>query len=214
MAILKGLDTTLELTRYALALREVHGFDFALRYYSHNAAKNLSLGEARALSAAGMQIGVVWETSGTHPGFFSLAQGVADGSAAHRMAAEAIGQPAGSAIYFAVDYDASQADLDGPVDDYFTGVHAGLFAAGGGQQRYQVGVYGSGLCCATLRERGAAVFSWLSQSTGFKGSQAYARAQQYDLIQYLPQRLEVDGMTLLVDPDATHPDRPAGLFQV
>jgi hypothetical protein len=214
MARLKGLDTTVELTRYAQALHEVHGFDFALRYYSHNAAKNLSLGEARALSAAGLQIGVVWETSGTHPGFFTLAQGVADGSAAHRMAFDAIGQPSGSAIYFAVDYDASQADLDGPVSNYFTGVHAGLFAAGGGQQLYQVGVYGSGLCCATLRERGAAAFSWLSQSTGFAGSESYARTLQYELIQYLPQRLVIDGVTLLVDPDATHPDRPAGLFRV
>jgi hypothetical protein len=214
MARLKGLDTTVELTRYAQALREVHGFDFALRYYSHNAAKNLSLGEARALSAAGLQIGVVWETSGTHPGFFTLAQGVADGAAAHSMAVDAIGQPEGSAIYFAVDYDATRADLVGPVSDYFTGVHAGLFAAGGGQQRYQVGVYGSGLCCAILREGGAAAFSWLSQSTGFAGSEAYARALQYDLIQYLPQRLVIDGATLLVDPDATHPDRPAGLFRV
>jgi hypothetical protein len=214
MPCLKGLDTTLELTRYAAALREQHGFDFALRYYSHNAAKNLSLGEARALSAAGMQIGVVWETSGTHPGFFTLAQGVADGSAAFRMAREAIGQPFGSAIYFAVDYDASQADLDGPVSNYFTGVHAGLFAAGAGQPSYQVGVYGSGLCCRTLRERGAAAFSWLSQSTAYAGSDAYARSLQYDLIQFMPQRVQVDGFELLVDPDATHPDRPAGLFQV
>jgi hypothetical protein len=214
MAILKGLDTTMELTRHAVALRERHGFDFALRYYSHNAGKNLSLVEARALSAAGMQIGVVWETSGTHPGFFTLEQGVEDGAAAHRMAVEVIGQPGGSAIYFAVDYDASQADLDGPVSNYFTGVHAGLFAAGGGRQLYQVGVYGSGLCCATLRERGAAAFSWLSQSTRFAGSAAYARALRYDLIQYLPQRVELEGASLLVDPDATHPDRPAGLFSL
>jgi hypothetical protein len=34
------------------------------------------------------------------------------------------------------------------------------------------------------------------------------------VIQYLPQRLTVEGDVLLVDPDATHPDRPAGLFQV
>jgi hypothetical protein len=214
MASLKGLDTTIELTRYAQALRQMHGFDFALRYYSHNAAKNLSLGEARALSSAGMQVGVVWETSGTHPGFFTLAQGVADGGAAYRMAREVIGQPSGSAIYFAVDYDASQADLDGPVSNYFTGVHAALFAAGGGQSQYQVGVYGSGLTCRTLRERGVAALSWLSQSTGFAGSQAWARALAYEVIQYLPQRLTVEGDVLLVDPDATHPDRPAGLFQV
>jgi hypothetical protein len=77
-----------------------------------------------------------------------------------------------------------------------------------------VGVYGSGLACRNLRERGVAAFSWLSQSTGFAGSQEYARALNYDLIQYLPQRIEVEGAVLLVDPDATHPDRPAGLFQV
>jgi hypothetical protein len=214
MPRLKGLDTTLELTRYASALRAQHGFDFALRYYSDNAAKNLSLGEARALSAAGMQIGVVWETRGTYPGYFTTAQGVSDGSAAFRMAHEVVKQPFGSAIYFAVDYDASQADLDGPVSKYFTGVHAGLFAAGGGQPSYQVGVYGSGMSCRTLRERDAAAFSWLSQSTGFAGSRDYARNLQYDLIQFMPQRVQVDGFELLVDPDETHPDRPAGLFQV
>ena len=49
MPVLKGLDTTMELTRHAQALKE-QGYAFALRYYSPNAAKNLSLGEARALS--------------------------------------------------------------------------------------------------------------------------------------------------------------------
>jgi hypothetical protein len=214
MAILKGLDTTVDLTRFAPGLRQQHGFDFALRYYSHNPSKNLTPDEARALSAAGMQVGVVWETSGTHRDYFSLVQGVEDGGEAHYMAREVIGQPPGSAIYFAVDYNAAQDDIDGPISSYFTGVHAGLFAAGGGQLLYQVGVYGSGLCCRRVRERGAAAFSWLSQSTAFAGSADYARALQYDLIQYLPQRVEVDGVTLLVDPDATHPERPAGLFRV
>jgi hypothetical protein len=51
MPVLKGLDTTMELTRHAQALK-AQGYDFALRYYSHDAAKNLSLGEARALSQA------------------------------------------------------------------------------------------------------------------------------------------------------------------
>lgn len=216
MAVLKGLDTTTELTRWADELRRVHGYDFALRYYSNNAAKNLSLGEARALSAAGMQIGVVWETSGTRTSFFTRAQGVADGSAAYRMARETIGQPLGSTIYFAVDYDPSQDDIDGPVSDYFTGVRAGLYAAGGtGQMHYEIGVYGSGLCCAAMTERDMATFSWLSQSTGFAGSKSYASDMRYNLIQYLPTRVRLaDGTVLNIDPDASNPGRPAGLFQV
>jgi len=214
MSVLNGLDTTIELTRHAAALK-AQGYDFAMRYYSHNASKNLSLGEARALSGAGLRIGVVWETSGTHAGFFSRAQGLADGAEAFRMARETIGQPFGSAIYFAVDYDPTQADIDGPVSNYFTGVHAALYVANEGQPSYRVGVYGSGLCCGALVERGIASLSWLSQSTAFAGSRQYAEQKRYDLIQMLPARVPGDGgMIISIDPDATHPERDAGLFSV
>ncbi|MGZ3181476.1 MAG: DUF1906 domain-containing protein [Telluria sp.] len=214
MPVLRGLDTTIELTRHAVALKD-QGVDFVLRYYSNNASKNLSLGEARALSAAGLMIGVVWETAGTHAGFFSRAQGLADGAQAFRMAKEAIGQPFGSAIYFAVDYDPAQADLDGAISNYFTGVHAALYVANAGQPSYRVGVYGSGLCCGTLVERGIAGLSWLSQSTGYAGSRQYAEQKRYDLIQMPSARIAgADGIVLSVDPDATHPERDAGLFSV
>ena len=214
MTVLRGLDTTMELTRHAVALKR-QGYDFAMRYYSHNAAKNLSLGEARALSQAGLRIGVVWETSGTRASFFNRAQGLADGAAAFLMAKEVIGQPYGSAIYFAVDYDPTQADIDGVISNYFTGVHAALYVGAEGQPSYRVGVYGSGLCCASLIEREMASLSWLSQSTGFAGSRQYAEQRRYDLIQMLPVRIVgEDGVVLSIDPDATHPEREVGLFSV
>jgi hypothetical protein len=214
MAVLRGLDTTVELTRHAEALKR-QGYDFAMRYYSNNASKNLSLGEARALSQAGLKIGVVWETSGTHAAFFTRAQGLADGAQAYRMARESIGQPFGSAIYFAVDYDPTQADIDGGISNYFTGVHAALYVANDGAPSYRVGVYGSGLCCGALAERGIAGLSWLSQSTGFAGSRRYAEQQRYDILQTLPARIVgADGIVLSIDPDSTHPERDAGLFSL
>jgi len=214
MAVLRGLDTTVELTRHAAALK-AQGYDFAMRYYSNNAAKNLSLGEARALSQAGLSIGVVWETSGTHAAFFTRAQGLADGAQAYRMAKETIGQPFGSAIYFAVDYDPTGADIDGGISNYFTGVHAALYVANDGAPSYRVGVYGSGLCCGALVERGIAALSWLSQSTGFAGSRQYAEQKRYDILQTLPARIVgADGIVLGIDPDTTHPERDAGLFSV
>jgi hypothetical protein len=214
MTVLKGLDTTMELTRHARALAR-QGYAFALRYYSHNAAKNLSLGEARALAEAGLRIGVVWETAGTHASFFNRSQGLADGAAAFRMAREVIGQPYGSAIYFAVDYDPTQADIDGVISNYFTGVKAALYVAADGEPSYRIGVYGSGLCCGTLVERGMATLAWLSQSTGFAGSRQYAEQRRYDLIQMLPARiLGEDGIVLHIDPDASHPEHEAGLFIV
>jgi hypothetical protein len=92
-------------------------------------------------------------------------------------------------------------------------VHAALYAGADGQPSYPVGVYGSGLCCGTLVERGIASLSWLSQSTGFAGSRQYAAQRRYDVIQMLPARiLGADGIVLSIDPDATNPERGAGLF--
>lgn len=212
MPMLKGLDTTVELTRYANTLREKYGFDFAVRYYSHSAWKNLSLGEARALSAAGLQIGVVWETAGTKASFFNRAQGLADASAALLMAAQ-MGQPAGSAIYFAVDYNATEADLDGPISNYFTGVNAALQVSSG--EAYAVGVYGSGLTCASVIGAGQASLGWLSQSASFAGTKEYAEAGRYNLIQGMPARVVVDdGFELSIDPNFSNGDRPTGLFRL
>ncbi|QOY96143.1 DUF1906 domain-containing protein [Massilia sp. UMI-21] len=200
-----GFDTALQLTRHAQALR-AQGIDFVMRYYSHNTAKNLGPVEARALAAAGLRLGAVWESAGTHAGYFSRAQGQADGAGALALA-RAVGQPAGSSIYFAVDYDPSQADLDGPVADYFAGVTSALGCG------YRIGVYGSGMCCGYLLERGQADCTWLSQSTGFAGSKAFAQALRYDLIQALPKTIALDGCTLDVDPDSTNPAGDPGLFQ-
>lgn len=213
MTVLKGLDTTLELTRHAVALKECNGFDFVLRYYSHRASKNLSLGEARALSDAQLQIGVAWETMGTQAAFFSYMQGLSDGSAAFQMAHDTIGQPFDSAIYFAVDYDATQADLEGPISDYFGGIRDAFVLASKRATCYLIGVYGSGLCCAYLLEKQLATFSWLSQSTGFSGSAAFKAAGRYNLLQKMPQSVVLDdGATIQFDPNESNSARPTGLF--
>jgi hypothetical protein len=210
----KGIDASVELTAHAVSLKS-QGIDFVLRYYSNNARKNLSLGEARALSEAGLQIGVVWESGGVKSEFFNHVQGVADGSAAYLMACKSIGQPLGSAIYFAVDYDASAADIADCIGPYFAGVRAGFDAASKGAAGYQIGVYGSGLCCQTLLSSGLADMSWLSQSTGFSGSKDYASEQRYNLIQYAGAKISVDGgATLSVDLDATSASLAAGLFKL
>jgi hypothetical protein len=204
-SVLAGFDTELQMTRHAQALRR-QGIDFVMRYYSHNTAKNLGADEARALAAAGLRVGAVWESAGTHTGYFSRNQGQSDGAGALALA-RAVGQPLGSSIYFAVDYDPTQADLEGPVADYFAGVTSTL---GSG---YRLGVYGSGMCCGFLLDHGQADCSWLSQSTGFAGSKAFAQARRYDLIQALPKTIAVDGGVLDIDPDSTNPAGDAGLFQ-
>jgi hypothetical protein len=208
---LRGLDANVDLTRHATCLKG-EGFDYAIRYYNiHNLSKNLTLGEAQALVRAGLQLGAVWEDgSPIRASFFNRAKGVLHGTAAYHMAMEKIGQPEGTPIYFAVDFDAAASEITGVISDYFKGIRAGFEAIGGNQPRYQIGVYGSGLTCGKLLDSELVTFTWLAMSTGFRGSKDFAKKKRYNLIQFLPK----DVCDVNVDPDETNQDKPSGLFTI
>lgn len=145
------------------------GLDFVARYYRDPASRwpTLSAGEAALLSSSGFKIVAIWELHSHQPQYFSYAAGLADAVNAYRQA-RAVGQPFGSAIYFAVDYNAQQPDIYGPVDRYFRGVAAGLASVGGSTQ-YKVGVYGSGAVCGYLKHMRLAQYAWLSNSRAWTG---------------------------------------------
>jgi len=71
-------------TADAHALRKA-GMTFAMRYLSHDDGKNLHQEEARLLSSAGIDVGVVWETTANRA-LSGHAGGVQD---AHQAAAQA-----------------------------------------------------------------------------------------------------------------------------
>lgn len=147
--------------------------DFVGRYYANAGSKVLTREEALALSAAGISIVAVWEDGyPTKAGYFSYAKGVDDATSAFHDA-QVVGQPIDSPIYFAVDFDASQDEVAGPINDYFRGIAAGFAASSGAGDRHPVGVYGSGLTCSSLLARKLASVSWLSQSMGFRESRTY-----------------------------------------
>jgi hypothetical protein len=149
--------------------------DFVARYYRDPASRwpTLSAAEARTVSAAGMRLVAVWEWHSHRPDYFTQASGYADAIAAHRQA-KGIGQPPGSAIYFAVDFNAQQPDIRGPVDQYFRGVAAGLRATAQGAPEYRVGVYGSGAVCDYLKRSRLAEYAWLSNATAWSGYDRFA----------------------------------------
>jgi len=199
MTVLTGVKAPFELTQYAIAIKQ-QGIDFAIRHYTHQAGKSLSLAEARALTEAGLQIGVVWEVADAHLSYFSRAQGCADGAAAYLMAQSVITQPSGSAIYFAVT------DLDEAATRYFEGINQAFSAAGPGERIYQVGVYGSTACCEAMMARGLATVAWLAdEECGL----------EYNLKQLNAATLGVDdGQRISVGMVCNSADRPAGLFRV
>lgn len=165
-----GIDTNQVCTPHLQCLQN-NGITFVGRYYAMNSSpKRLKLAEAQAISQAGMHVVAVWETGfPTTPGFFSHAKGVLHGTTAYHYALEAIGQPAGTPIYFGVDFDAAQTHIVGGITDYFHGIGEAFNTIGHNQPVYKIGVYGSGKVCAWLLNHDLASFTWLAQSTGWAG---------------------------------------------
>ncbi|HWB48176.1 MAG TPA: glycoside hydrolase domain-containing protein, partial [Stellaceae bacterium] len=169
----RGIDMATDSSDVAAQLQGRHWLDFVARYYRDPASRwpALSLSEAQRLSALGVKIVTVWEWHSSDPGYFTYATGYNDALSAVRQA-KAVGQPPGSAIYFAVDFNARGSAMLA-VDQYFRGINAGLAAAGRGRPEYRVGVYGSGAVCAAVRGSGLAQYAWLSGSTAWDGTAGY-----------------------------------------
>jgi hypothetical protein len=167
-----GFDTTEDCTTKAAQIKGA-GYDFVIRYLSRSSWKRISPGEAQGLKAAGIAVALVYEDGPTSADYFSNARGQVDATRAAQQA-QALGAPDNTAIYFGVDYDASDTDLSGVIIQYFQGVNSGLSSfAGSGNPRYRAGVYGSGATCMAVTGAGLASLGWLAQATGWSGHGAY-----------------------------------------
>lgn len=151
---------------------------FAVRYYSHFPAKNLSPLEAQALSEAGIECVTVFEDGGGTVAYFSRARGENQGQAAVLQAID-VDQPSGKPIYFAVDnVDPASAADRRQIEEYFEGVRDGMARALATPDAaalgisYPVGVYGSWNVLDWCRDQGIATFFWQSCSTGTSGGKS------------------------------------------
>jgi Domain of unknown function (DUF1906) len=187
-----GVDSSSVVTPSAAKCLAQLGFTFVARYYrSHKSKLNhLTREEALAIVAAGLNLVAVFEYAGTKGPYFTADQAAMDVKDALAQAAE-VEQPMGSAIYFAVDYNATLDDIDGPVTDYFQVVSDML------RPKYLPGVYGSGATCKALLAAGLADFAWLSQSVGFLGTPGFTA---WSIKQGMPHQF----CGLDTDPDDAH----------
>ncbi|WP_217595495.1 DUF1906 domain-containing protein [Cohnella sp. GbtcB17] len=161
----KGIDCATPLTPKTAAAVAAAGYQWAARYLVPvGYSKRLTRAEAVTITAAGMQVVSVFETTASRPQGGAV-NGKKDGAAAY-LEARAIEQPIGSAIYFAVDYDAQPKGYD-LIEDY-------LRAAASEIPGYQVGVYGSYAVIEEMAKRGAAKHFWQTYawSRGKRSSKA------------------------------------------
>jgi hypothetical protein len=170
-----GFDAAQDCTPI-LANAKASGVSWVGRYLSFNSSKNLSRPEAEAIRAAGIDIVSIWEARGDLFRTFTKENATREGNEALALAEE-VGQPRHTAIYFAVDFDATQQQIEAGVIPYFLEINARLYG------QYKVGAYGSGLVLSRLDAEGLIEFDWLAGAMGWQGSQAYKNAHMQEIAQ-------------------------------
>lgn len=179
------IDTASNTTDHIECLKQA-GVETIIRYYNHKnhtrlPTKRLEPKEANVISENGLNIVVIFQCTNNKALYFSKKQGSMDAERAFDWASTTILQPYGTAIYFAVDYNASKKELEDHIIPYFTAIQDVFNKKNEGN--YKVGVYGSGLTTKTLYKKGLADYRWLSQSTGFKGTEEAIKKEEYELLQ-------------------------------
>lgn len=169
--MIKGVDCAAPLSfAKASKLREL-GYAFAGRYLVPATAsmkwKALTEAEARDITRAGLRLLCVWETSASRARCGAEAGGI-DGRWALDRARE-IGMPEKGIIYFAVDYDAQDAD--------FPAIESYLRAAGQAIRPYKAGVYGGYRTIDAMYFRSACAGFW--QCVAWSGGKLHLARDVY-----------------------------------
>jgi hypothetical protein len=131
--MIKGFDCATPLTSKTASAFAVDGFDFVGRYLVPSGWKALSEAEATLINQAGISIISVYETTADRA-LGGRTAGINDGYTAAAVAKK-VGQPEGSTIYCAVDFDAQPSQIH-TVLEYIKG-----FAEA--TPKFSTGVYGS-----------------------------------------------------------------------
>ena len=168
-----------------------NGVDTVIRYYNFSNSrmlpeKRMELSEAQALASNGIKIAAIFQQRQNQKSDFTKLKGLAAGRRAYRYAQDNIGQPAGSGIYFAVDFDANNSEVENNIAPFFEGIKGAFVEESAGNPEYRIGAYGSGLVCNALAKKELTQLTWLAMSRGFRGTRDALNAGEYHLAQRAP----------------------------
>jgi len=167
--------------------------------------KTLNLDTVDALLAAGISVGMIWETVADRA-LEGLQAGQEDGQRAVAMAM-ALQAPATAAICFAVDVAADQ-DVLPQIEDYFAGADGEL------EGHFQISGYADGVTLSDLRKHNLPL-CWLSGARGWPGYEDFLQNQKPDMVQGATMTRGGIWMSrtwpdlgLSFDPNIARPDYP------
>ncbi|MGX5682617.1 glycoside hydrolase domain-containing protein [Schumannella luteola] len=190
-----AFDTSTPLTPTTAAAAFGEGYRTVGRYLTV-ATKRLQPGEIETIFDAGLKLFPIFQNWNDGPEYFSEEIGWDEGYAAVRRARQLALEP--TTIYWAVDYDATDEEIDAILIPHFEGLKEAV--ATSKLVAYSIGVYGTRNVCARLSAAGLVSSSFVSGlSTGFSGNLGFRLPTNwaYDQIQMTdvgsgPSYLEID----------------------
>jgi peptidoglycan hydrolase-like protein with peptidoglycan-binding domain len=166
----RAIDVMYPLNSATIATVKAQGYQFVGRYLTGGTQKILTSAEIALIFDNDMSFFPLYQEFGDAVGYFSYDQGVQAARAAY-AAAQKIGVPEDTVIYFSVDFDALDSEIDNYVIPHFRGIFETMSGLG---TRYSIGVYGCRNTCSKLADAGYAYRSFVSgMSTGYSGNLGY-----------------------------------------
>ena len=160
-----------------------NGYRYIGRYLTGRLAdgtsKAITREEAEIIFDAGLRFFPIFQTAGYYNSYFSKEQGEIDALSAID-AANKLGIPSGTIIYFAVDYDCMDYQVTSNVIPYFKKVSEEMADSG-----YKVGIYGTRNTCTRVSNLGYACSSFVGDmSTGFSGNLGFSLPNNWAFDQF------------------------------
>lgn len=190
-----AIDVSQQITdAFAKSLKSI-GIETVIRYYDWEEetikGKTLTAKELNILRSNGLSVAVIFQHhNDMMETFQDPERGSKDGVRSIELA-KRFEQPQGTAVYFGVDgVDVKFSNMRGAkaedtyglseITHYFGQVNA-MFRGTG----LDIGVYGSGLVCRILLERGLAKYCWLANASKWPEYKTFEESGRWALKQYL-----------------------------
>lgn len=185
-----AVDTSIQLTDQNIADLVAFDVNYVGRYLTGTVGfdenerdKFLSREEADALLAAGLNIIPIYQDNYPINTYYTYSQGQSDAMRAY-FAAARLGIPNGSVIYFAVDFDALDTDIDAYVRPYFWGIQD-IWKNANLEFQYKIGVYGTRNVCTRIYNEADVQFSYVSNmSSSWSGNLGFSQPLNWAFDQF------------------------------
>ncbi len=180
-----------------------NGYLYIGRYLSNvegsSLDKEMSLVEIKTIFSNGIRLFPIFQKGANALNYFNNLNAVNDAINAVNDANKFYLQ-FGTIIYFAVDFDATDAQITSNIIPYFKTLYSTFMSKCGG--KYRLGIYGSRNVCTRVCNAGYACSSFVSDmSTGFSGNLGFTIPNNWAFDQFATTTISSNGKSIEIDKD-------------